>query len=148
VSLAKRGCTVFSFEPVLSTFNQLKLNSEINNIKEKINLYNIGLGNKKEKKDISYDKSKHGEASLVFNSGSEKEEINIDTLDNLIKDNFEGKVIMKIDVEGFEYEVLEGAKKFIERNRPIIIIEIWNKKSEEFLKKLNYSQISEGIFTP
>ena len=45
-------------------------------------------------------------------------------LDSLI-DNFDKRVsVMKIDVEGFEYNVLFGACKFIEKHKPIIIIEI------------------------
>lgn len=34
--------------------------------------------------------------------------------------------VIKIDVEGFEYFVLEGAKKTILKYKPVIIIEIWD----------------------
>lgn len=44
-------------------------------------------------------------------------------LDNIDIDNFD---IVIIDVEGSEYECLKGAKETIMKNKPIIIIEIWD----------------------
>ena len=49
--------------------------------------------------------------------------------------------VIKIDVEGFEYFVLLGAKQFLEKHRPTIIIEIDIEKIEKtdlLLNKLNY----------
>ena len=43
---------------------------------------------------------------------------------------------IKIDVEGHEYEVLEGAELLIKKDRPIIIMETFNtKKNQEKLIK-------------
>jgi len=39
--------------------------------------------------------------------------------------------LIKIDVEGFEYFVLVGAKKMIERDHPVIIVEIWEINIEK-----------------
>ncbi|GAG74858.1 unnamed protein product, partial [marine sediment metagenome] len=50
-------------------------------------------------------------------------------------------ILMLIDTEGFEIQVLEGAKKLIEKYNPSIIIEVWEKnalKYEKSLTKLNY----------
>jgi len=47
----------------------------------------------------------------------------IDKLDNLDIDLFD---IMLVDIEGYEYEFLLGSKTKITKNKPIIIIEIWN----------------------
>ena len=38
--------------------------------------------------------------------------------------------LLKIDVEGHEFEVLEGAKHLIKINRPIIYIEIWKDRGD------------------
>lgn len=52
---------------------------------------------------------------------------------------------IKIDVEGFELNVLRGAKKTIQRNRPIIVVEINDSESFEsinkFLSSLSYKAI-------
>ena len=50
--------------------------------------------------------------------------------------------VIKMDVEGFEYFVLLGAKKFLEKHRPTIIIEIDDEKLEkvnELLNELDYT---------
>ena len=57
--------------------------------------------------------------------------------------NFKNISIMKIDVEGHEIAVLEGALNTIKRNKPKILIEVWNrpkrqKEFMEFMKKINY----------
>ncbi|MES2836821.1 MAG: FkbM family methyltransferase [Bacteroidota bacterium] len=50
---------------------------------------------------------------------------------------------IKIDVENFEYEVLLGAKLTIERNKPILYVELWDnenrKNSIDFLTNLGYT---------
>ncbi len=61
---------------------------------------------------------------------------------------------MLVDIEGFEYDFLFGAKNKIKKNKPIIIIEIWGdtkrkhenmKETQEevinYIKSLNYTLI-------
>jgi FkbM family methyltransferase len=60
-----------------------------------------------------------------------------------IKYHFESKIsIIKIDVEGYEINVLEGAQKLIQEHRPIIICEVFEKinfdKLLEFFEKVDY----------
>jgi len=126
---------VISFEPVKSTFNQLKINCEKNSSKSQ--LYNLGVGDKEKEAEIFFDPNEHGEASVAFEAGKEKEKIKIIPLDKILKK--EKNPILKIDVEGFEYEVLKGAEKFIKNNHPDIIVEIWGDKTREFLRKLDYA---------
>jgi FkbM family methyltransferase len=83
-------------------------------------------------------------------------------LDNTEIDSFD---IMLVDIEGFEYEFLLGAENKIKKNKPIIIIEIWNnhkrkqenmKQTQEevinYIKSLNYTLIKnigdDFIFEP
>lgn len=49
-------------------------------------------------------------------------EVSVDSVDQLI-DAREGKVVIKIDVEGFEWSVFDGARGLIERTRPDVICE-------------------------
>lgn len=60
-------------------------------------------------------------------------EVDVDTLDNLFTDKDKVDLI-KIDVEGYTYEVLQGAKRIIKNNNPIIQLEILSKK-KDFKKK-------------
>jgi protein O-GlcNAc transferase len=59
---------------------------------------------------------------------------------------------MKIDVEGFEEQVLVGALKTIKKTKPIIYAEAWNKESLDkilkILKPLGYSAGKRFNATP
>jgi FkbM family methyltransferase len=51
---------------------------------------------------------------------------------------FTNKVsVIKLDVEGFEDLVLEGAKLFLEKHKPTIFIEIFDEKYNKTFKLLN-----------
>jgi FkbM family methyltransferase len=47
--------------------------------------------------------------------------------------------LIKIDVEGFEYEVIKGALNIITRDRPIIIAELNDEKVTNLLASVGYS---------
>ena len=64
-------------------------------------------------KKRKYDKPKEKDTSIT---------IEIDLLDNILPKDFRVDCI-KIDVEGAEFLVLEGAIKTIKRNQPIIVFE-------------------------
>lgn len=61
-------------------------------------------------------------------------------------DNLHNQVIpfdiMLVDIEGFEYDFLLGAEQTIKRNRPIIIIEIWDNHKR---KRENMAQSQEEV---
>ncbi len=121
---------VYSFEPLPETFEMLRTNLSINNITN-VGIYNIALGSTKESMPI-YDNDKfgRGSASLMRLNGAQNNgrEISVDTLDAFISCAKVNNIrMLKIDVEGYELEVLEGAKKLLSHsNAPIICIEYSN----------------------
>jgi len=58
------------------------------------------------------------------------------TLDEIVLSNKKNISLIKIDVEGHEFEVLEGSKKTIDKHRPIIYIEVWNNPCSKKMLKL------------
>tara|TARA_B100001123_G_scaffold437377_1_gene569423 strand:- start:540 stop:1289 length:750 start_codon:yes stop_codon:yes gene_type:complete len=58
----------------------------------------------------------------------EKFNVKVDKLDNIIKNKDVG--LIKIDVEGHEIEVINGAKKIINENKPILLVEIEEKHTK------------------
>ena len=58
---------------------------------------------------------------------------------------FKNKVItIKIDVEGFELNVLKGIKKLLQNNKCLVQVEIWKinfQKVHIFLNNLNYQKM-------
>jgi|LauGreStaDraftv2_3_1035109.scaffolds.fasta_scaffold16110_2 FkbM family methyltransferase len=141
VRFAQKFKHVHSFEPVTSNFKCLEENCKsFTNIV----LHNYGLGSCNEETVISLPASSDncGNYSIVdFQSSSDeliKEEIQIIKLDDL---QLEVDLI-KIDTQGFEFPVLQGAIKTIERCKPVIILEAMFKIQfdalSSFLTKLGY----------
>lgn len=68
----------------------------------------------------------------------------ITRLDDCVELNGKGNKLkaIKLDVENFEYFVLAGAKKLIQRNRPIIYTELWENENRykcfELMQAENY----------
>jgi FkbM family methyltransferase len=142
VLMGKKKWKVYAFEPVKSTYNQLITNTKLNDI-HTFHGFNYGLGDKPSDRQIYFSDHKTGEASLIHaEDTSNSEEVKIDAFDNLVKENFAGKdVILKIDVEGFETQVMEGIKKMLEEVRPMIILELWEENSKhitDYLYDLGY----------
>jgi FkbM family methyltransferase len=115
----KPHAKIFCFEPVKSTFGQLVKNS-----KHDCNcvLENLAFAEKSGEKTIRL-----FEANLaVLNSlndflmnnrdGAKEERIKVETLDNYCESNMITKIdLLKIDTEGYDVHVLQGAKKMMER---------------------------------
>lgn len=133
---------VVAFEPMDKNYGRLQENLNLNKIHA--TTFRKALSN--EIKNVSFGKGKNqpGEGQAKIISGSEDNIIETETLDNIIKhDDLPFPDIMKIDVEGEELNVLNGAKKIIESNSPkAIYVELHSDKSEEqvkeFLKENDY----------
>lgn len=134
-SNAKR---VYSFEPIHDTFKILKKNVEINNLSNKIKIFNMGLSNKKINGSISfYDRRNIGGTHVKQNPNGN---LLLDKLDNIkIEEN--AIDFVKIDVEGHELEVLQGARETLLKYKPIVFVESFPDKKQkvhEYLTNLGY----------
>lgn len=134
---------VFSFEPVNKTFNRLKENIEINSVTN-ISAYNLALSNEngKETMTISLDgfdawNSIAGNQQIIGENFVE-EKIVIQTLDDFVKEHCPNLKIdfIKIDTEGWELNVLEGAKDYLKNNSPFLMVEYALNVLENFDRKL------------
>lgn len=122
--VGETGC-VHSFEPVSSTYEILNKNKDLNAFSQ-MNTHNFALGNSSEKLIIYSEKENRGGASITNKRSSKGEEIDVKRLDDLgIKERID---LIKVDVEGFEWEVLKGAAEKIREDKPIIIVEYSNDR--------------------
>ena len=111
-----------SIEPLEDTFLILMDNIYINNIQDNVKAYNIGLGSKISK--THFTKSLDTINHVATKNERNTIEVQIDTLDNILI-NEQCPALIKIDVEGYENEVINGASKTLENNKlKAIIIEL------------------------
>jgi len=139
------NCNFYSFEPYIETYNILNKNLKINNINN-VKTYNIALSDKKDTAELSLCKSHNGLHTLGNNvlrfNDIEKINVNTDTIDNLFYEQNIPVDFIKIDTEGYEYYILKGALKTINKYKPIILLEWYtdNMKqcnvTEDMLNKL------------
>ena len=131
----------FEFNPIIFSF----LNRNIYKIIKNIKLYNFGLSNKDGKailripirnklaKEENYEEFYEMGRATIHDNNEFNEfrafEVNVKKLDNL---QFENPIsFIKIDVEGHEIEVIEGAIKTINKNKPILLVEIEKRHSKK-----------------
>jgi FkbM family methyltransferase len=109
---------VFFFEPEKGNISKAKqLLANYNNIE----FIEFGLSNKKEK--LSFDVS--GPQSRIFEGGTNT--IEVAPLNTLIDEKFS---FMKMDIEGLEYEALEGGLDLIKKYHPKIALAVYHKAND------------------
>ena len=159
---------IYCFEPQKKIFKIVYKNFKN---KKNIQCFNLGLAHKNYKiifyenklsstssfsvgKNTPFSKIKN----LIINSKNfyvDKYPINVKTLDEIFINKKIFNIFLKIDVEGFELNVLKGAKKTISKKVKFILIErhffqLYKDNSPEkvhlFLKKNNFKLIKRFTF--
>lgn len=120
------GASTTSFEPIPSTFNFLQKNININKCSSIVTANNKGVG--KEKSVLRFSNSFDTINHVLTNDDSVTSfvEIEVETLDSYFEKNINSlPAIIKIDVEGFESDVLTGASNILyNKTLKAIIIEL------------------------
>lgn len=118
---------VYAFEPSPSTYRILADNlarSGVGNVEE----INLGLGQKEESLTITFAKNNRSGGyvsdKIRPETGHVTEEIQIDTLDHYFADKESPPHFLKIDVEGFEQNVIKGGGEFLQKNKPTVVMEM------------------------
>lgn len=125
---------VYSFEPQRKIYRELVFNLRLNGVRNVVPL-RYALGDTTGIAEMS-SATLGNEGGTPVGKGGDRVELRpIDSF------GFRNVSFMKIDVEGFEDHVLEGAKLTIAKNRPVILIEIqggqdYANTSPEIRKKI------------
>ena len=155
---------IYSFEPSLENYKMLLNNVKYLIKKKKINFksYNLGLGSREQKlflnipletssstinsintKSDYYKKKNMFLGNKNMNFFDKKEEIKILTLDSVMEvENFNAVDLLKIDTEGFEYEVLLGSVEVLKKTKLILFEHHYDNM---LLKSYNFGDINNFL---
>lgn len=134
ISKLFRNAKVFAFEPVPSTFIQLKANVELNNIKN-VRIYNFGFSDREGEQTFYFEPQTSVSASSgnLFDSEDVGEvTCHVKRLDDFVLEIGVQPNFIKCDVEGAELLVYQGGIESITRFKPIIFTEMLRKWSARF----------------
>ena len=148
------------FEPVATTCVQLERNIELNKLQKMVTVFNLGLSDRDLTTTMFLPKKSGSSAASARNLHPDEEftsqVVMMTSLDKVYPTlGLNGCDLIKIDVEGGELNVIQGALETIKRFRPVIFAELLRKWSAyfsydpnevlEILQKLNY--ICFGVST-
>ena len=123
---------VLSFEPEAPIYRELKANIATNQLDQTCKLLPVAVG-------CSTDLEEKRLATQALNGFGE-----FDTLDRVFCEHgLDHLDLIKVDVDGGDYNVLLGARKVIERFHPILIVEMESHQEEiyQLIKDIGYSHI-------
>jgi FkbM family methyltransferase len=146
LAVASKAKRVIAIEPIPKTFNVLKKNVEFNGFGSQVHLLNIALG--KEEGFLEFTDNLGPKNHVLSDSRVAADDrvsrciVKATTLDNVVEElQLPGIDFIKVDVEGFEYAFLQGAKAALQKFQPILLMEI------EKYRCTNYSIDPTEIFS-
>ena len=137
----KFDVTVYAFEPLRENIDEMENDIRLNKMERVIYPIKTLIGD-----GTPVDYKADGNMAVYAKTG----EFNYNTrsIDDFVGIYKEIPDLMKIDVEGFEYDVLVGAIRTIDTYHPRIIIETHSselrEKCDGFLRTLDYELIHKG----
>lgn len=148
--------SIYSFEPIPYVYQDLKKNLKGLNAQ----VYNYAVGEKKGTIEINVSNTDESSSLLdmadlhkeTYNGSSyiDKQQVQMDTLDSLMSDcNVAGNIFLKIDVQGYEKNVLAGAGETLPKTSAILVESIFNplyKDQWVFDDLLNFLTKNDFVF--
>jgi FkbM family methyltransferase len=120
IRLAPEG-SHYAFEPIPSLAGELQTRFPT------VSVHALALSDASGRREFTFVKSRPGYSGFrerTYPGAEDLEKIQVDSarLDDVLPPGYEPALI-KIDVEGAELEVLRGARKTLERHKPVVVFE-------------------------
>ena len=136
ISRIKNNLKVICFDPSRKSLDRLDENINLNNLKN-IKYFKLGIGEKKSEVYFDDDINNYkNSGSFEINNKNFGYKINIDSIDNLVRENkiqIKKNVYIKMDIEGYEFFALKGLVKTINNYNVTIFFEFSKKILENHL---------------
>ena len=116
---------VVAFEPAARTCGYLHENVSLNGFTN-VTVVNKGIGDRAEQRHLYYSEAEltEGTASLKYTDRrAASERVTLDTIDNLFRE-LSVPDFVKIDVEGYQLEVLKGGEYYLKTHAPLLMVEL------------------------
>ena len=142
INLGYKDFKIYAFEPNKSIVDALIKNLTLNpDISKNVEICNFALGNNNGYCSLDFNENNSGGGRITEKVGAE---IPIKKIDTYVEEEKIANVsFIKIDVEGFEPEVINGAEYTIQNHKPALFIEMtddWfrerNTSCNEIIEKL------------
>lgn len=135
----------YAFEPFPRSYKVLRDNITLNRIPN-VRTRNIGISNHAGETILNTSKSHNGLHTLGTNISRFNDAvpvtIHVEPLDTIFYDNNIPVDFIKIDTEGWEYFILQGGEKTIQKYKPMIQLE-WTKDN---MKQCNVNMAEFGTY--
>jgi len=143
---------VFAFEPLNYLQEKFKKNLALNRVSN-VTLFPFALSDQQNELDLPINKNQWNQGTFSLSNkdtGNNKQRIVVNVADEMPEIQSLASVsLIKIDVEGFEFQVLKGLKQTLQKHKPRIIFEYdsnyWADTGQkitdcyQYLHSLNYS---------
>lgn len=118
---------VMAFEPNPHSISVLERNLSINRQTENTEIHGIALGEEDCEMTLSVTGSNQGAATLLRPDAAPEQEVEVPVRNFSRWSTQNGALsakVVKLDVEGFELSVLKGMTQYLEREDPVLLIEV------------------------
>jgi len=125
--IAARGGSIISVEPVPLNSRRQRINLRLNDLESLVTLLEVGLGSQDGELRMRVDPAGADNNALIAADGGVA--VPIRRLDDVLAElGWPEVTLIKMDIEGYEPEVIAGAHETIRRTRPVIFAEFHRRR--------------------
>ncbi len=126
IMAAKLGMRAVAFEAIPDNLTAMHTNVRLNKLADKIKILDVGLADRQYETEFVFDTVNTGASHIARSNGnSNRVKVQMRTFDSLFEQMGiapSDRVFMKIDVEGMEVEVINGAKQFLSSHQNLLLV--------------------------
>lgn len=139
-----KGGKVIAFEPSKDVFNSLSKSVRANNADSLIDIVNVAVGNENKTVELFLNDSTSN--VIPENENQQSNTVQMIRIDDYLGENGSTCDLIKIDVDGIEYEILKGSIDTLKKYKPVYIVETnGDMRIVEFFEENNYTILDEKL---